>query len=231
MYMSDNTTPHPAVEYDKSVRQTIPYYEEIHSEVIDLVKTLTPKVNCWLDTGCGTGYLVKTALPHFPGTSFILADPSAAMLQQAMERFHSLPEQRVRYLRDVSSENLGLYQNKIHPQVVTAILSHHYLLQPQRREATLICYRLLDRGGVFITVENIRPGTQNEINVGLDRWKRFQIEHGRSKSDVEEHAKRFNSQYFPVSIEDHLDLLHEAGFKTVNLFWMSYMQAGFYAIK
>jgi len=80
-------------------------------------------------------------------------------------------------------------------------------------------------------VENINPGTEEAISLGLERWKHFQIEHGRSKSVAEEHAKRFNSAYFPISVEEHISLLREIGFKVVRLFWMSYMQAGFYAIK
>jgi len=231
MAKSDNTTPHAAAEYDKSVRQTIPYYEIIQSETVDLVSTIKPAVNCWLDTGCGTGYLVAIALPHFPQTLFILTDPSGPMLQQAMNRLHDIPEKRVKYLPPTPSESLNIYQDEIHPQVITAILSHHYLQKPQRFQATQTCYRLLDEDGVFITVENVAPVTQQGVALGLDRWQRFQVEHGRSKAAAEEHARRFNAAYFPISIEEHLNLLRETGFKRIDLFWMSYMQAGFYAVK
>jgi tRNA (cmo5U34)-methyltransferase len=80
-------------------------------------------------------------------------------------------------------------------------------------------------------VENINPGTEEAISLGLGRWKHFQIEHGRSKSVAEEHAKRFNCAYFPISVEEHTSLLREIDFKVVHPFWMSHMQAGFYAIK
>lgn len=231
MPASDNATPHQAAEYDKSVRQTIPFYETIQSEVVDLVRTVRPAVNCWLDTGCGTGYLVEIAMICFPRTQFVLTDPSDSMLKQAATRLADQPEERVRFIPPISSQNLVVCLNKLHPQVITAVLSHHYFHKPQRREATLICHQLLDEGGVFVTVENIDPGTEEAISWGLERWKRFQIEHGRSKSIAEEHAKRFNSEYFPISVEEHICLLREIGFKFVNLFWMSHMQAGFYAIK
>ena len=91
MSISDNATPHKAAEYDKSVRQTIPFYETIQSEVVDLVRTVRPDVNCWLDTGCGTGYLVEMAMSRFTGTSFILTDPSESMLKQAITRLRGQP--------------------------------------------------------------------------------------------------------------------------------------------
>jgi len=231
MATPDNATPHNAAEYDKLVRQTIPYYETIQSETVDLVRTIKPEVSCWLDTGCGTGYLVEIALRHFPRTTFILTDPSKPMLKQAMNRLKGLPEKRVKYLSPAPSENLNIYKDEIHPQIITAILSHHYLQKPQRYQATQICYQLLEERGVFITVENVAPVTQQDISLGLDRWKRFQIEQGRSKPVVEAHARRFNSEYFPITIEEQLSLLREIGFKSVDLFWMSYMQAGFYAVK
>jgi tRNA (cmo5U34)-methyltransferase len=228
---SNNATPHKAADYDKAVRQTIPFYESIQSEVVDLVRTLKPDANTWLDTGCGTGYLVEAAMPYFPRTTFVLTDPSEPMLRQAMIRLKSWPQNRVRFLPPMWSQSLGEYQNKIRPQVITAILSHHYLHKPQRRSATQICHQLLDKSGVFVTVENITPSTEEGISLGLERWKRFQMEHGRSKSVAEEHSKRFSSEYFPISVEEHMGLLWEIGFKCANLFWMSHMQAGFYAVK
>jgi len=231
MSTSDNTTPHKAVDYDISIRQTIPFYETIQSETVDLVKTIKPEVTCWLDTGCGTGYLVQMALPYFPQTGFVLTDPSASMLNQAMARLPGLPEKRLKYLSPTSSENLDIFKEELHPQVITAVLCHHYLQKPQRIRATQVCFQMLAPNGVFITIENITPGTQQCISLGLERWKRFQVEHGRNNSVVEEHAKRFNNEYFPISVEEHLNLLKETGFKNVNLFWLSHMQAGFYAIK
>jgi len=59
--------------------------------------------------------------------------------------------------------------------------------------------------------------------------QRFQMERG--KSAAASHIKRFGVEYFPVSIEEHLSLLRETGFKSVELLWFSYLQAGFYAIK
>ena len=53
----------------------------------------------------------------------------------------------------------------------------------------------------------------------------------RGKSAAASHIKRFGVEYFPVSIEEHLSLLRETGFKSVELLWFSYLQAGFYAIK
>lgn len=82
----DNLTAHKAAEYDQKVRQTIPFYDTIHAEVIRLVDLIKPEVKCWVDTGCGTGRVAEQALKSFPAAEFILADPSEAMLEQTRAR-------------------------------------------------------------------------------------------------------------------------------------------------
>lgn len=231
MKKMNNTTSHHSGDYDQNVRQTIPYYELIQQEVIHLVKRVHPEVKSWVDTGCGTGYLVKMAIQQFPNTHFILADPSIAMLNQAKKRLTNIKNRRVTILPPVSSQELSISEGFSLPQVVTAIQCHHYLNPVERQRAIGACYRLLEHEGIFITTENITPLTERGVEIGLDQWKHFQLSQGRSQSTVENHLKRLNTHYFPLSIIDHLSLLRSVGFRTVEMFWLSRMQAGFYGIR
>jgi len=217
--------------YENVVRQMMPFYDVFQAEAVDVVKTVKPDVKQWLDTGCGTGNLVELALKAFPDTCFILADPTEKMLQAAVTRLKASYGKRVTFLPPVPTEGLPAYKDLLKPQVITAILCHHYYQKEQRRKATEICYQLLDDGGIYITVENTMPESAQGTQLTIERWKRFQIEHGRLKVMAEKHAARFNFEYFPVTSQEHLTLLRETGFKTAELFWKSHMQAGFYAIK
>ncbi len=42
----DNATAHMAADYDQKVRQTIPFYDFLHSEAIHLVKAIQPDPKC-----------------------------------------------------------------------------------------------------------------------------------------------------------------------------------------
>ena len=90
---------------------------------------------------------------------------------------------------------------------------------------------LLNDDGIFITFENIRPATDEGLQFGMKKWKNFQLFSGRDEKTVDDHLKRFDKEYFPITIEEHLSLLKETGFKVVELLWFSYMQAGFFGIK
>lgn len=230
MKPSDNKTPYRADEYDKNVRETIPYYEVFHAEILDLVRTLKPNVTTWLDTGCGTGCLAQKALAHFPCASFILADPSEAMLAETEKRLRDIPPARIRLIH-APTDQLGPQDVGRPVEVITATLCHHYLQPAERPATTKGCFDLLAPGGIYIMFENIRPACEQSVDIGLRRWRRFQLAQGRNPEVVEEHLRRFNNAYFPLPVDEHIDILKQSGFQTAELFWYSQMQAGLYAIK
>ena len=227
--MNDNKSAHMANEYDEKIRETIPYYDAFHLETIDLVKSINAIPEKWLDTGCGTGNFISSAAKAFKGTKFVLADPSKDMLDIARQKISGAGCTELELLYPVPSGGIELPEEEF--EVITAIQCHHYLDVEGRKEAIQNCFRMLKCNGVFITFENIRPLSQVGTLIGLDRWKQFQTSKGKSDEEAEKHIGRFDKEYFPITIEEHLELLKEVGFSFVEVFWYSYMQAGFYAIK
>lgn len=219
--MRDNATPFPAKEYDSQMRKTMPYYEDFHNSVIDLVKTTLPNPELWLDTGCGTGSFVQKAAVFFNNTKFFLADPSEKMLEIA-NRISDNTIQK-------STEEIDFPQESF--DVITAILSHHYLGKHERQLSTQNCYRILKPKGMYITFENVRFLSPEGISISMNRWWNYKLEKGIEPEKRDEHYARFDNEYHPVTILDHIDLLKECGFSVVEMFWLSHMQAGFFAIK
>ncbi len=228
---SDNSSPpHLASEYDAQVRSTIPYYDSFHDETIKLLKSMRLQPRIWLDTGCGTGTFAKKALLVFPNTSFILADPSREMLTIAKQKLKiEVAARKVKFLNPVPTQDLGGYKDRF--DVITAIQSHHYLMPLDREKASYTCFDMLRTGGVYVTFENVRPMTRKGLYIGKEYWKQFQAENGKNKGAVQKHLERFDTEFFPITPEDHLLLLRRIGFSVVEFLWFSYMQAGFYCIK
>ena len=231
MQTNDNRSAHPAAQYDSEVRKVIPYYDAIQTETIDLVRTCAGEPAVWLDTGAGTGALIERALPLFPGTRFVVADPSAAMLGQARQRLADQLENRVRLLEPMGSDGLSQVTPALRAQVVTAIMCHHYLEPEARRAAVRACFEVLEPGGVLVVFENVECESARGREVGLRRWREFQLRQGRAPAAVEQHLARFGTELKPVRIAEHLALLREVGFASVEVLWRAYLQAGFYAVK
>lgn len=223
--MKDNRTSQPAEEYDGNIGKTMPYYQCFHDSAIRLIVAATSAPAAWLDTGCGTGTLAVRAAAAFPAARFTLADPSAAMLDIARAKLAGGAAEFVA----AGTESLDLPEASF--DVITAILAHHYFDAATRRIATANCFRMLKRGGVYVTFETIRPETAAGLGLGLEAWRRAQLAAGKSEADVDKYLKRYGVEFFPITIADHLALLGEVGFAAAEVLWVSGLQAGFYALK
>ena len=226
----DNSSSHMSEDYDLKIIDTIPYYESFHKETLNIIKVILDKPNIWLDTGCGTGTLIQKAFEEFDITNFILVDPSEKMLNKARSKLSKHPQERLTFLEPNETGKISL-KGDYKPDVITAIQAHHYMSKKNRFEATKICYELLKANGVYITFENVRPSTEDSVEIGKNYWKNFQLSRGRDAEIVERHLKRFDVEYFPIKVDEHISLLKKTGFKVVEMFWKSYLQAGFYCIK
>lgn len=70
-----------------------------------------------------------------------------------------------------------------------------------------------------------------EKRLYLERWKRYQMNRGKSERESQNHILRYGKDYFPITIDEHKKVMKESGFEAVELLWCSYMQAGFIGIK
>jgi tRNA (cmo5U34)-methyltransferase len=225
-----NATPHLPEDYDARISDVLPYYSSFHRETINFVKSFPSSPKIWLDTGCGTGSLVNKAIKEFPDTKFFLLDPSEGMLDQAKGKLSFYLAGKLEFLKASPTQEFS-QELEEQPDVITAIQCHHYLSREDRTRAVGVCYDLLKEGGIYITFENIRPLTEEGVTIGKRYWSNFQLVHGRNEEEIGKHLERFDTEYFPLTVEEHLELLRKTGFGTVELFWYSYMQAGFYCIK
>lgn len=224
--MKDNKSAFNSIEYDEKITQTLPYYEDFHCQVIDLVKTMDHSEINWLDTGCGTGKTACKALKELSGIdiNFTLCDISNEMLNIAKRRFTNTKI----IFRNISSQELD-YKEEF--DVVTAIQCHHYLSQEERKIAIGKCFDALKENGIFITFENICYESKSAELLAIRRWGNYMIFNGKTQQEVAKHIERRGKEVFPITVEEHFNLLKNSGFKHVELLWFSYMQAGFFAIK
>jgi tRNA (cmo5U34)-methyltransferase len=224
MNKPDNASSHNAGQYDRKIRKTIPHYDDIHEEILNFVKVQCPRPVTWLDTGCGTGAFIRKAQDVFPETEFFIADPSEEMLARAEQNLVGC-----RYSLIGKCGTADIPANTDHRfDVITAIQCHHYLTRDGRIEAVRACFSLLNEGGFFISSENIRPFSNEGIARSLSTWGDFQRRAGRNEREVADHLSRFDREYFPVTVIEHLKCYRDAGFPVAEILWLSGMQGVFW---
>lgn len=223
----DNTTPFSVNDYDGNVRSVIPFYDTIHEQIIELASVyFGDKPIHLLDTGCGSGTFLEKVLEQLHIDTAVLCDPSEYMLQTAKEKLSATSE-TFQFLQ-VGSQDLPFSEEF---NLVTAIQSHHYFQPEQRKQALQRCFQALKPGGLFVTFENTAPDSEIGKQLLLKRLEHYGLQHGRSEEAVKSHSQRYGTEFFPITVQEQLKQLKESGFICAEVFWHSYLQVGFYAVK
>lgn len=211
-------------DYDRKIASTLPYYEDFYKQVSDVLHCHFNSNLSWLDLGCGTGKMAEIAFRDFDIERFVFCDISEDMVNIAKSRFGSTNSEFL-----VSSAQNIKFSEEF--DVVTSIMVNHYLSKNERLIAIQNAYNSLKESGVFISFENFAPFTQLGEKIYLERWKHFQIENGKSTEEAETHISRYNKNYFPITISEHLETMKICGFNATEILWLSNMQIGILGIK
>lgn len=222
--MIDNTSAFNSNKYDDQIKRTLPYYEEFYKQVIDIVRNYNCNDLTWLDIGCGTGKMAEAAFKETKPERFVFCDCSAEMIEIVRKRFEYPNAEFI----NSPVQNIN-FNNEF--DVVTAMLINHYLTKDERIAAVKKCYEALKSDGIFISFENFAPYSDLCEKLYLKRWKSYQISQGKSIDESQKHIERYNKDYFPISISEHLGIMKDCGFKAAEILWLSYMQIGLLGIK
>lgn len=220
----DNCPAFSTDKYDNEIRRTLPYYEEIYRQVVDVVRIHNPKQPVWLDIGCGTGKMAETAAGKLEIKRFVCSDSSEEMIKRAELKCSGMKAEFV-----VSRAQNLCFKNEF--DVVTAIQVYHYFNKEERTAAVKNCYEALKDNGIFISFENFAPESEAGEKLYLERWRAFQLEQGKSRKECDRHIQRYGKDYFPITVAKNLEGLRAVGFQTAEILWLSYMQVGVIGIK
>ena len=211
-------------DLERGMAKRIVGYEELTKKVSDIINEYVPDPHIWLDTGCGTGGLIRMNIDRFPKTQFVLADPSSDNIAAAKQLMNG--EQRCLYVTN-PTDRLNFGDSTL--DAITAMFCHHYYSDIEdKKRAISNCFRMLKKGGIFITAEHARHDDQDSADA---EWISFMTGAGLPEEFAKEMVARRDKEYYPLTASAYVELLKECGFSKIDVFWSTCSDMGIVARK
>ncbi|MEM9541266.1 MAG: class I SAM-dependent methyltransferase [Cyanobacteria bacterium P01_E01_bin.42] len=154
--------PELARTFLEGVRGSIPLAAEQIDIILRIVAQTQPKLDSFLDLGCGDGILGRSLHQQYPHATGIFLDFSPAMLEAAQQNFTEIPNNLKFISGDFGSEN---WRDRLTSEMETSHLAHfdaivsgfaiHHQSDPDKQRIYRDIFALLKPGGLFLNLEHI----------------------------------------------------------------------------
>lgn len=241
--MIDNVEPKDNWEFDEQVadcfedmlNRSIPQYNIMRDSVVnlaydvihsDVIKS-TFKI---LDIGCSNGLMIESLYKKFNGEGYYVGiDVSEPMLNRAKYRF----------LDQIIDHKISIYDCDLKTDfpegvfdIVTSILTLQFIPIDYRQEIIQNIYNSLSaKNGCFIMVEKVLGNTAQLNRLFVNNYYKLKADNNYSQEQIERKRLSLEGVLVPVTSDWNVQLLKQAGFKQVDVFWRWMNFVGYIAIK
>lgn len=221
--------------FENMLERSIPEYNTMRNIVFNLGCEIIDKsiknneVANILDIGCSNGLSLESFINKYGlFAKYKGIDISPPMIKQARCRFENYIDCGV-----VNIENIDLRRD--FPEgaynLITSILTVQFTPIEYRQGIIKNIYDGLTNNGAFIMVEKVL-GNSNEINnIMINTYLKMKKDNGYTEEQIEKKRTSLEGVLVPLTSNWNIDLLKQAGFKKVDVFWRWMNFEGYIAIK
>lgn len=221
--------------FEDMLERSIPQYNIMRSSVADLaydvIKASGKSTINLLDIGCSDGIMIEHLVSKFSeydDAKFLGIDVSEPMLAKAKQRLHIELTDKVQIKKCDLRDNYpsGVFD------IVTSILSIQFTPIEHRQSIISNIYESLsDKDGCFIMVEKVLGNTSKLNKLFVKNYYGMKKSNGYTDEQIERKRLSLEGVLVPVTSDWNIDLLKQAGFRQVDVFWRWMNFVGYIAIK
>lgn len=217
--------------FDDMVSRSVPYYTQLQHMLADLAVTFLPEEGGLVcDLGCSTGTSIELIAnhPRAPrNTRFVGFDNSPHMLEQARAKLApQIAEGRVELIE--SDLNAGVDLPRCNVVMLNWTLQ---FVRPLHREALLKqVSRQLDSPGALLLSEKVLVSDSFLNRAYIDLYLRYKKQQGYTDEEIQRKREALENVLVPYRVDENIEMLKRAGFRTVDMFFRWFNFASFIAI-
>ncbi|PIK16334.1 carboxy-S-adenosyl-L-methionine synthase CmoA [Halobacteriovorax sp. JY17] len=216
--------------FDDMVSRSVPFYDEIHRIILDLVDRKY-EGGAIYDLGCSTATTISILDKHFKKRDiktpdYIGIDNSAPMLEKASEK---IKKNKVTNAELICNDIADVNFRK------SGMIIMNYTLQfikpTERPDLLKKIYKSLDKGGMFILSEKIKSSGHTVNDLLIELYYDFKRRNGYSELEISQKREALENVLIPITPEKQIELLKKAGFKKVEMIFRWYNFACYLGVK
>lgn len=215
MTIPHNDFSHIAQKYDRTVLKIIPNYEIILDVVTSCIPFSTHAAIRILDIGCGTGNASLNITQHYKKCKIHLLDSSAEMIAVAKQK---IP---IKYIEDDVTEDIITAKFAKKYDLIVSTFALHHLVKSKKKNLMRYLYGRINTGGLFIIADQYSSPKVLHDKYYL-YWETF-LKKSFSKSAINNKILRHHRERdHQIEICEEVKILHEAGFKYIDVPYKNY---------
>lgn len=215
--------------FDDMLERSIPSYERMRELVTAIGSDYVVSNGLTglpvLDLGCSTGEQIDRFLGVLPN-SVVGCDVSDSMLQHSREKYQE--NERVKILNvDISKQPLPVKDCCL----ITSILTIQFTPIEYRQNIIRHIHENLSEHGMFIFVEKI-IGENYDFTSTYEKLHHTHKErNGYSLHEIRDKKLKLEGVLMPVTNTFNIELMRQAGFSKIDIFWKDLNFIGYVAVK
>lgn len=215
--------------FDDMVDRSVPFYQEIQRMVCELAADYATPGSHLCDLGCATGTTLAL-MDSVVSTDVRLTgiDNSPEMLEKCRKKFEQLHSGRTPNLFCHDLKELQLPENI---SVVSLVLTLMFVRPTYRLAILSSIYESLNTGGALILMEKVVCDSPDLNRRFIRYYYDMKRRHGYSELEISQKREALENVLIPYTENENRQLLADAGFSHVEVFFRWYNFCGMVAVK
>jgi tRNA (cmo5U34)-methyltransferase len=190
--------------YDQVVLKMMPFYPEMHRDIVGQIAKEKKKNLKILELGFGTGTLTYRTIKEYPNAEVLGIDNNIENISKANEKLKDFSN--FKYIKD----DFKSFETKELFDAIVSALSMHHLSDEEKQEYFKFIFNRLEFGGKFIIGDIVKSDDEEE-------WHRYLVDTMGEEGEYRWQTHKNNKEDKPSTLENQLLWLKQAGFDKVEV--------------